>query len=165
MGIPGLKMAADLQKIREIAERVAESNGIEVLEVELCGAGKARRLRVFLDKPEGITLADCESVSREMGTILDVETVVPGGQYTLEVSSPGLDRKLFKPADYERFAGSLVKVQTHEPVDGARNWKGRLQGIQGGRVVLAMEPGRKADVERVEIELANIAKANLVPEF
>lgn len=158
-------MAADLEKIRAIAERVAESSGVEVLEVELSGGGKARRLRIFLDKPEGVTLADCENVSREVGTILDVENVVPGGQYTLEVSSPGLDRKLFKPADYERFTGSLIKVQTRDPISGARHFEGRLQGLHEDRIALEVKASKKAVAARLEIELANIEKANLVPEF
>jgi ribosome maturation factor RimP len=158
-------MAADLEKIREIAERVAASHGVEVLEVELCGGGKARRLRIYLDKAAGVTHADCEAVSREVGTILDVEEAVPGGQYTLEVSSPGLDRKLLKAADYERFAGNLVKLQTREPVDGMRHFQGRLEGLQDGRIALELKAGKKAPVVRLEIELANIEKANLVPEF
>jgi ribosome maturation factor RimP len=158
-------MPANLEKIREIVQRVAESHGAEVLEVELCGGGKARRLRIFLDKPEGVTHSDCEGVSREVGTILDVEEVIPGGQYTLEVSSPGLDRKLFKAADYERFTGSLIKLQTRELVNGTRNFQGRLEGLQDGRVALELKAGKKAPAVRLEIELANIEKANLVPEF
>jgi ribosome maturation factor RimP len=158
-------MAADLEKIRKIAERVALSNGVEVLDVELCGGGKARRLRIFLDKPEGVTHTDCEAVSREVGTILDVEEAVPGGQYTLEVSSPGLDRKWVKAADYERFSGSLIKLQTREPVDGVRNFQGRLQGLQDGHIAIEVKAGKKAPAVHLEIELANIEKANLVPEF
>ena len=101
-------MAAGLDKIQEIAERVAQSGGLEVVEIELLGGGKARTLRIFLDKPEGLTHEDCANFSREAGTIFDVEDAVPGATYTLEVSSPGLDRKLSKAADFERFTGSLV---------------------------------------------------------
>ena len=96
----------------QIAERVAASSGLEVVEVELRGGGKARMLRIVIDKPAGVTHEDCANLSREVGTILDVEDVIPGGSYTLEVSSPGLDRKLFRPADYERFIGSRVKLTT-----------------------------------------------------
>src|SRR5512142_3138695 len=102
-------MALDLDQIRRIVERVAADQRLEVVDVEFRGGGKARMLRIFIDKPEGVTHADCEAVSREVSTILDVEDAVPGGSYTLEVSSPGLDRKLSKPADFERFVGSLVK--------------------------------------------------------
>jgi ribosome maturation factor RimP len=158
-------MVAEQDKIREIAERVAGSLGLEVLEVELRGGGKARRLRIYIDRPEGVTLADCEAVSREAGTILDAEDAVPGGQYTLEVSSPGLDRKLLKPGDFQRFAGSMVKLQTREPVEGTRHIKGRLEGLQDGRIAVELEANRKAPVMRLEIELANVEKANLVPEF
>ena len=91
--------------MREIAERVAASSGLEVVEVELRGGGKARMLRIFIDKPHGVTHEDCANLSREVGTILDVEDAVPGGSYVLEVSSPGLDRKLSRPADFERFTG------------------------------------------------------------
>ncbi|MBV9086145.1 MAG: ribosome maturation factor, partial [Acidobacteriaceae bacterium] len=88
-------MAFDIEHVRQIAERVAASNGLEVVEVEFRGGGgKARMLRVYIDKPGGVTHEDCANVSHEMGTILDVEDAVPGGSYTLEVSSPGLDRKL-----------------------------------------------------------------------
>src|SRR6476661_10704609 len=104
-------MALDVDRVREIAERVAVSSGLEVVEVELRGGGKARMLRIFIDKPAGVTHEDCVSVSREVSTILDVEDAVPGS-YTLEVSSPGLDRKLFRPADYQRFTGSRIQLTT-----------------------------------------------------
>ena len=89
-------MAAGFDKIREIAERVAQSSGLELVDVELLGGGKARMLRIYIDKPGGVTHDDCSNFSREAGTIFDVEEAVPGGSYTLEVSSPGLDRKLSK---------------------------------------------------------------------
>jgi ribosome maturation factor RimP len=165
-------MAAGLEKVREIAERVAQSSGLEVVDIELLGGGKARMLRIFIDKPDGITHEDCSSFSREAGTIFDVEEAVPGASYLLEVSSPGLDRRLSKPADYQRFTGSLVKLMTRDPVNGNRHFEGRLKAFHDGRLSLeltgrkkskkhqAVEPGTE-----VEIELANVEKANLVPEF
>src|SRR5882762_3862226 len=104
-------MALDVDRVREIAERVAASAGLEIVEVELRGGGKARMLRIFIDKPGGVTHEDCAKLSREVGTILDVEDAVPGA-YVLEVSSPGLDRKLSRAADFERFVGSRIKLMT-----------------------------------------------------
>lgn len=158
-------MAADLDRIHEIVERVAHSGGLEVVDVELRGGGKARMLRIFIDKPGGVTHEDCANLSREVGTIFDVEDVVPGGPYTLEVSSPGLDRKLVRPADYERFAGSKVKIATRQPVEGSRHFEGRLQGLHDGRITLELQPRKKALAAKLEIELANVERANLVPEF
>jgi ribosome maturation factor RimP len=158
-------MGQEIDRIREITERVATDFGLEVVEVELKGGGKARTLKIYLDKPGGVTLDDCANVSREVGTILDVEDVVPGGQYTLEVSSPGLDRKLLKPSDYERFTGSLVKLQTREAVNGSRNFQGRLQGLRDGRVTLELAAKKKVAATQLEVELSNVEKANLVPEF
>jgi ribosome maturation factor RimP len=164
-------MALEIDKVREVAERVAASGGVEVVEVELRGGGKARMLRIVIDKPSGVTHEDCANLSREVGTILDVEDAVPGGSYTLEVSSPGLDRKLTRPADYERFAGSRVKVTTLKPVNGNRHFEGRLESFQHGHLTLDLtavkkkrrpEPGA---AEKLEIDLANVEKANLVPEI
>lgn len=165
-------MAAGLDKIHEIAERVARSSGLEVVEVELLGGGKARMLRIFIDKPGGVTHEDCANFSREAGTIFDVEDAVPGSTYTLEVSSPGLDRRLSKPAEFERFNGSLVKLMTRDPISGNRHFEGRLQWLGEGRIGLELSGRKKSkkhdEVEagtKVEIELANVEKANLVPEF
>ncbi len=166
-------MALELDHIRHIAERVAASHGLELVEVEFRGGGKARMLRIFIDKPQGVTHQDCESVSREVGTILDVEDAVPGGSYTLEVSSPGLDRRLTRAADYERFTGSRLKLQTREPVAGNRFFEGRLESFRDGKLTLAVSPTRKerrahpgsVPPKIVEIELANVEKANLLPEF
>src|SRR5258707_12742119 len=97
-----MSSAAILSKIEAIAERVAQSEGIEIVDVELKGGGRNQFLRISIDKPEGVTHADCELISQQVGTILDVENLIPG-HYTLEVSSPGLERKLRKPADFERF--------------------------------------------------------------
>ena len=165
-------MAFTLDHVKEIAERVASSSGLEVVEVELRGSGKARHLCIFIDKPEGVTHEDCARYSREIGTIFDVEDAVPGGAYVLEVSSPGLDRKLVKEADFTRFQGSMVRFSTREPVDGNRHFEGRLRAFQDTRLWIelsarkkskkheALEPGSE-----VEIHLANVEKANLVPEI
>src|SRR5690349_17264707 len=164
-------MALGIEKVREIAERVANSSGLEIVEIDLRGGGKARMLRIVIDKPEGVTHEDCANLSREVGTILDVEDVVPGGSYTLEVSSPGLDRKLVRAADYERFTGSRVKLMTRQPIEGNRHFEGRLESFQQGRLTLDLTTRSKkartdADAsKKLEIELANVEKANLVPEI
>src|SRR5277367_6733690 len=110
-------MVFDIERVREIAAQVATSGGVEVVEIDMRGSGNARMLRVFIDKPTGVTHEDCANFSRELSTILDVEDAVPGGSYVLEVSSPGLDRKLTKAADFERFRGHRVKLMTFEPVN------------------------------------------------
>ena len=163
-------MAADLNTIREIAGRAAAMHGVEVVEVELRGGGKARTLRITIDKPKGVTHDDCALVSQDISTILDVEDAVSGASYTLEVSSPGLDRKLVKPQDYERFTGSRLKLMTRDPVNGNRHFEGRLQNFAEGRLTLETipkkkpKPGHAVPGEKIEIELANVEKANLVPE-
>ena len=188
-------MALDVDRVREIADRVAASSGLEVVEIEFLGGGNARMLRVFLDKaaqsgdarssvaqaadtahavpPEGVTHEDCANFSREFGTILDVEDAVPGGSYTLEVSSPGLDRKLTRESDFSRFTGSRMKLMTRQPVNNNRHFEGRLESFHDGRLTLdlsvASHKSRKkmgaAAGQKIEIEFANIEKANLVPEI
>ena len=164
-------MVFGVERVREIAERVAASSGLEVVEVELRGGGKARMLRIVIDKPAGVTHEDCADLSREVGTILDVEDAMPGGSYLLEVSSPGLDRKLLRAADYERFTGSRVKLTTRTPVNGNRHFEGRLESFQGGRLTLDLSTARKKfrpsdqAVQKLDIEFANVEKANLVPEI
>ena len=165
-------MTAGLDRIQEIVDRVAVSSGLEVVDVELWGGGKARMVRIFIDKPGGVTHDDCSNFSREIGTIFDVEDAVPGGSYTLEVSSPGLDRKLTKPTEFERFSGSLVKLMTRIPINGNRHFEGRLEWLGEGRIGLELAGRKKSKKQeaveagaKVEIELANVEKANLVPEF
>src|SRR5215467_12829222 len=164
-------MAVDLDHIRAIGERVAASLGVEVVEIEMRGGGKSRMLRIFIDKPSGVTHEDCANLSREVSTILDVEDAVPGGSYLLEVSSPGLDRKLFRPADFERFQGSRVKLTTRMPVNGNRHFEGRLEHFESGRLTLDLSEARRKHrpaegaSRKLELELANVEKANLVPEL
>ena len=172
-------MALDVDRVREIADRVAASSGLEVVEIEFLGGGNARMLRVFLDKHgtadplAGVTHEDCANFSREFGTILDVEDAVPGGSYTLEVSSPGLDRKLTKAADFSRFVGSRVKLMTRQPVNNNRHFEGRLESFEEGRLSLdlsvASHKSRKkmgaAAGHKIVIDFANVEKANLVPEI
>jgi ribosome maturation factor RimP len=169
-------MAFDVDQVREVAERVAASSGLEIVEVELRGGGKARMLRIVIDKPAGVTHEDCAILSRDVGTILDVEDVIAGNSYLLEVSSPGLDRKLFRAADYERFTGSRVKLTTRNPVNGNRHFEGRLENFKDGKLTLDLRKPSKSNKkslqqkvvsapEKLELDLANIEKANLVPEI
>src|SRR5271157_1115410 len=172
-------MALEVDRVREIADRVAASSGLEVVEIEFLGGGKARMLRVFLDKPAagtdplaGVTHEDCANFSREFGTILDVEDAMPGS-YTLEVSSPGLDRKLTKAAEFTRFTGSRMKLTTRQPVGNNRYFEGRLESFIDGRLTLDLSVASKKSrkkmgamaAEQIEIEFANVEKANLVPEI
>ena len=167
-------MALDLERVREIAKRVTSPSGLELVDVEFRGGGKSRMLRITIDKPAGVTHEDCANVSREVGTILDIEDAVPGS-YLLEVTSPGLDRELSRPVEFERFVGSLIRLTTREPVNGNRHLEGRLESAHQGRITLSLQhrqgkgKGKRrqatAEAPRVEVELANVEKANLVPEI
>jgi ribosome maturation factor RimP len=155
-----------LEKVREAAERVAGSLGLEIFDVEW-KVGKDRLLRVYIDRlpgphnPEGlgVTHKDCERVSEQLSVILDVEDLIPGPSYVLEVSSPGLDRKLIKPADYERFVGRLAKVWVNEPIEKQNYFEGRLAGYADGMVKL------KVRDREVAVPFSGIKKANLVVEL
>jgi ribosome maturation factor RimP len=148
----------ELERIREAAERVARSAGVEVVDVEW-KIGREGFLRVYIDKPEGVSHKDCEAVSNELSVILDVEDLIPGPHYILEVSSPGLDRKLTKPAEFERFAGRLARISTSEPVENQKFFEGRLAGFADGKVQIEV----KGRVFALPVE--GIRKANLVVEF
>jgi ribosome maturation factor RimP len=193
-------MALEMDAIRRLAERVAASHHLEVVDVEFGGGGKSRALRVFVEKDaaerarlkaraeagevedlpkgvpvellSGVTHEDCAAFATDFGTLLDVEDVVPGSEYTLEVSSPGLERTLRRAEEFERFAGSLVKVKTFTPVNNNRMWTGRLTGYVDGvlRIDLAAikqkGKAKKAAVADVmEIALKDVEKANLVIEI
>ena len=193
-------MALQLDAIRAVAERVAASHHLEVVEVEFTGGAKFRTLRVFLEKdaaerarlkerleageelelPKGVPVAllsgvtheDCAAFATDFGTVIDVEDLIPGAEYTLEVSSPGLERKLSKPEEFTRFQGSLVKLQTYTPVNNNRQWQGRLTSFADNTLTLDLaaikQKGRakKATTEQViTIPFANVEKANLIAEI
>jgi ribosome maturation factor RimP len=147
---------AVVDKVREIAERVASSEGMEIVDVKLLGGGGSRLLRIFIDKPEGVTHADCEFISQNVGTILDVEDVIPGSGYTLEVSSPGVERKLSKPKEFERFAGHKVKLTLRQPVAGQKHWDGLLKSFAEGIITLEPAPGKSVQVPFEQVEKANL---------
>jgi ribosome maturation factor RimP len=142
-------------KIEEVARRVTGSEGLELVEVEVKGGGNNRLVRSAIDKPEGVTHGDCELVSQQVGTILDVEDIVPG-RYTLEVSSPGVERKLIKPQDYERFQGKKAKITLRDAVEGRRNWEGTLAGLAGGAVMVETEPGKTRQFPIEQIQKAHL---------
>jgi ribosome maturation factor RimP len=143
-------------KIEEIAQRVAESEGMEVVEVELKGGGNQRFVRISIDKPEGVTHADCELVSQQVGTILDVEDVIPGGRYTLEVSSPGVERKLVRARDYERFQGKKIHITLREPIEGRRSFDGVLTNFAEGQITLETGPGQSLQAPLDQVQKAHL---------
>ena len=149
-----------IAKVTEIAQRAGSADNIEVVEVEFAGSGRARILRIFIDKPTGITHADCELISQRVEEVLDAEDLVPGDHYNLEVSSPGVERKLVRPADYTRFAGQKAKIVLTEAVENQKHWEGTLRGLEGDAVALEASAGRV-----VHIPLARIRKANLKFEW
>ena len=204
-------MALQIDQIRAIADRVAASHHLEVVDLEFSGGAKHRTLRVFIEKdPEtraklvelakaaeagspldplehipdlpsgvpaellsGVTHDDCTVFTHDFGTLLDVEDLVPGAEYTLEVSSPGLERKLSRPQDFSRFTGALVKLQTFTEVNLNRHFQGRLANFENGVLTLDLaaikqkgKARKTASTEQtVEIPFSNVEKANLIPEI
>jgi ribosome maturation factor RimP len=142
-------------RVQVLAEQVAIDNGLELVHAEVAGPDNKPIVRVYIDKPQGVTHEDCSAVSTHLGTILDVEDFIHAS-YTLEVSSPGLERGLYKRADYERFVGSNAKLKTRQPIDGQRNFRGRLLGIEGDEVIFEDRTNG-----RVRVPLEIITKAKL----
>jgi len=143
------------ERVQELAERVAIDHGLELVHAEVAGPENKPIVRVFIDKPHGVTHDDCSDVSLHLGTILDVEDFIHAS-YTLEVSSPGLERGLYKPADYERFAGNDAKLKTRQPIEGQRNFRGRILGVDENDVLFEDRTNG-----RVRIPFDIITKANL----
>ena len=187
-------MALQLDTIRATAQRVAASHNLDLVDLEFQGGAKHRTLRIFIEKNaterakiveaedlpkgvpteqlSGVTHEDCTAFAQDFGTVLDVEDLIPGAEYTLEVSSPGLERKLHKPEDFSRFEGSLVKLQTFTPVSNNRQWQGRLTKFANNTLTLDLSAvkqkgkAKKTQTDQsVEIALANVEKANLVAEI
>jgi ribosome maturation factor RimP len=190
-------MSLQLDTIRATAQRVAASHNLDLVDIEFQGGGKFRTLRIFIEKnaaerarlaetanPEelptgvpvemlsGVTHEDCAAFAQDFGTVLDVEDLIPGAEYTLEVSSPGLERKLSGAEDFIRFQGSLVKIQTFTPISNNRQWQGRLTRFADNTATIDLSAvkqkgkAKKAVTEQtVDIPLANIEKANLVAEI
>jgi ribosome maturation factor RimP len=149
-----------VERVRAVAERVTGGRGFELMEVEVTRDRGGHLVRLYVDKEGGIGIGELQSVSEEVSAILDAEDPIPSS-YTLEVSSPGLDRPLKTEADYRRFAGRLAKVSSYEPVEGRRHWTGRLLAIEEGVVSLSLE--KEGAVAR--IPLAKISHARLEVEF
>ncbi len=192
-------MALQIDQIRAIADRVAASHHLEVVDLEFSGGAKHRTLRVFIEKDaegraqlarlaaeeaaelpkgvaaemlSGVTHEDCTVFTHDFGTVLDVEDLVPGAEYTLEVSSPGLERKLSKPNDFTRFTGGLIKLQTFTAINLNRHFQGRLTGFHDGVLTLDLAAvkqkgkARKAGAQQiVEVPFSNVEKANLIAEI
>lgn len=151
-----MSMAHANPAVLKVVEPVVTGLGYELVGVEFLSQGRHSLLRVYLDSETGITVDDCERVSHQLSATLDVEDPI-GGAYTLEVSSPGLDRPLFKPGDFERFAGHAVKIRLHRPLNGQRKFKGELVGLRDNNVVIV------EDGHELSLPLDQIEKANLVP--
>jgi ribosome maturation factor RimP len=156
-----LRQAEALEAVRGVAQRVTDGRGFELVDVELKTAPGGRLVRLFVDKAGGIGLDELQSVSEEVSAILDAEDPIES-RYTLEVSSPGLDRPLKGEADYRRFLGKLAKLSSYEPVAGRRHWAGRLLSVEDGAVSLALEKEGGA-VARVPLD--KIAHGRLEVEF
>ena len=146
------------QQVEQLAEALVVSEGMELVDLEFRREGRRWMLRLFIDKDGGVTLDDCASISRELGDLLDVKDVVPQS-YVLEVSSPGLDRRLRKKEHFSRFAGQKVRLRLIAPIDGRKNIVGELEGLEDEKVIVAAPEGRYS------IAMKEIAKANLIYEF
>jgi ribosome maturation factor RimP len=149
-----------LERVRSVATRVTADLRFELVDVEIKRAGGGQLVRLYVDKPGGIGLDELSSVSEEVSAVLDAEDPIDG-HYTLEVSSPGLDRPLKTEADYRRFAGSLARVSSYEPVDGRRHWTGRIVSCEAGVVTLDLEREKSA----ARVPLARISHGRLEVEF
>src|SRR6266516_3761307 len=150
--MPAIEQTGLLQRITELGEQAAAGTGIEISEIEVRGDGKARLLRVYIDRSGGVTHADCELISDRLGKLLDEEDAVPGESYTLEISSPGVERKLSKPRDFERVIGQKIRVGVQEPILGQRRFEGKLSRFADGMLELETGPGHTVRVPLGQVQ-------------
>lgn len=151
-------MPANRTDWRQLLEPGVSALGFELVDVEMVGSHHNPTLRVYIDSPRGINVDDCAKVSRQLSAVLDVEDPLPG-HYTLEVSSPGLDRPLVKPEDFRRYLGEAIKVKMRQPQLGRRNFTGRLLDVTADHVVV------EVDQERYQLAFGEMERARLVPRF
>ena len=160
MAVLDLNQRQSMQtRITALAEQIAASMGMEIVLLEIKGDGNHSVVRTFIDQPGGVTLDDCERFSKRFSVSLDVEDWIPFS-YVLEVSSPGVNRPLVKEADFQRFCGKNIKVRTRDPIEGQKNFKGKIVGVTEGRLELEVAPGKQ-----IEIALTDIEKANLMADL
>ena len=156
----GVMMTDTVSRVQQLLEPILGTYGLSLWETEFKKEGPTWRLRIFIDRePGGVTLDDCEAVSRDLSAILDVEDIILHA-YSLEVSSPGLDRKLTRPEHFTRMKGSMVKIKTYQPIDGQKVFRGRLLGTVEDRATIELESGGT-----MEIPMTDMAKASLEVEF
>jgi ribosome maturation factor RimP len=146
------------EAMQVLVEPIVESMGLKLWGLETPDQGNSSTLRVYIDRDGGVRVEDCERVSRQLGAVLDVEDFIPG-EYTLEVSSPGLDRQLYSLVQYDNHIGDTIDVKLNRPFEGRRRFKGTLAGIQGGEIVLI------ADAHEFLFPFESIEKARVVPQF
>ena len=150
------------ERVEQQIETIVSAEGLELVHVEYRRQGRGFLLRVDIDKEGGVNLEDCELVSHQISTYLDVEDVVPA-EYELQVSSPGLDRRFYKPSDYAKFTGRLVRVKTSQPIRGLHVIVGKLKEYDGGKIVVT-DPNMKKDAD-YEIPLDVVKETRLEPEI
>jgi ribosome maturation factor RimP len=154
--MPALKESGLLDKLNGLGEQAASGTGIEIVEIQLRGAGKARLLRVYIDKPQGVTHGDCEVISERLGALLDAEEDILQEGYTLEVSSPGVERQLSKPRDFERVVGQKIRFALRQPIDGQQRFEGKLTGFAGDALEVEVAPEQTLRIPREQIQKANL---------
>lgn len=154
--MPAVEQSGIIQRITAISEQAAAGTGIELAEVQLRGAGRSRLLRVYIDKPGGVTHGDCELISERLSKLLDEEDAVPGGSYTLEVSSPGVERKLSKARDFERAVGEKIRLAVREPIEGQTRLEGKLARFAEETLEVETASGHSVRVPLPQVEKAKL---------
>ncbi len=158
--MPSVERTDLLEKITQLGEQAAMGSGIEIAEIQLRGGGKACLLRVYIYKPEGVTHGDCELISERFGKLLDADDALLAEGYTLEVSSPGVERRLFRPRDFERVVGQKIRLAVREPIEGQTRFEGKLAEFAADTLRVEISPG-----QTVRIPLEQVQKANLKFEW
>jgi ribosome maturation factor RimP len=154
--MPASEKTEILAKLTELSEQAALGTPVEIVEVQLRGAGKSRLLRVYIDKPGGVTHGDCELISERFGNLLDKEEALLADSYTLEVSSPGVDRKLTRPRDFERVLGQKIRLAVRDPIEGQTRFEGKLTGFAGQTLEVEVAPEHSLRVPLDQVQKANL---------
>jgi len=152
-----------VERIDKIAGKAAKENGVEFVHSEIVGNRRNKTVRIFIDKPEGVSIEDCTNVSRAVEAVIDAEDFIPSA-YVLEVSSPGLERSLFTLADFTRFAGKKAKVKAAEAINGQANFNGRIVSVEGAEIVFDDNTNGTVRIPFESVEKANL-KVDLADEF